>query len=87
MLGRGPAHVQNLARCVHLANQDKVGYETHLAVSDDLLHWERLGRILPFRQEGWDAWQAAGGEVVFSEDVDFHTFQSHLINLAVAAGK
>jgi predicted GH43/DUF377 family glycosyl hydrolase len=44
-----------------VANKDKVGYETHLAVSDDLLKWERLGRILPFRKEGWDAWQAGGG--------------------------
>jgi predicted GH43/DUF377 family glycosyl hydrolase len=44
-----------------VVNQDKVGYETHLAVSDDLLHWRRLGKILPFAQQGWDAWQADGG--------------------------
>jgi len=40
---------------------NKVGYETHLARSEDLLHWEKLGIILPFRKTGWDAWQAAGG--------------------------
>jgi predicted GH43/DUF377 family glycosyl hydrolase len=40
---------------------DKVGYETHLAGSDDLLHWEPLGKVLPFRDEGWDRWQADGG--------------------------
>jgi len=46
---------------VFVVNQDKIGYETHLAVSDDLLHWQRLGKILPFAQQGWDAWQADGG--------------------------
>ena len=40
---------------------DKVGYETLLARSDDLLHWETLGKILAFRKTGWDAWQADGG--------------------------
>ncbi len=38
-----------------------VGYETHLARSDDLLQWEPLGKILPFRPGQWDQWQAAGG--------------------------
>ena len=38
-----------------------VGYETHLARSDDLLHWKTLGTILPFRTNAWDQWQAAGG--------------------------
>jgi hypothetical protein len=40
---------------------NKVGYETHLAVSDDLLNWKPLGKIMSFRKEGWDAWQADGG--------------------------
>jgi predicted GH43/DUF377 family glycosyl hydrolase len=40
---------------------NKVGYETHLARSDGLLHWEKLGKVLPFRKTGWDAWQTAGG--------------------------
>lgn len=43
------------------ACMNKVGYETHLARSDDLLHWTPLGTILPFRKHGWDAWQACGG--------------------------
>jgi predicted GH43/DUF377 family glycosyl hydrolase len=50
---------------VFVANKDNVGYQTHLAVSDDLLAWERLGPILPFAQEGWDAWQAAGGIALY----------------------
>lgn len=40
---------------------NKVGYETHLARSADLLHWDTLGKILAFRPEGWDRWQADGG--------------------------
>ncbi|HEY2882694.1 MAG TPA: hypothetical protein VGJ15_09680 [Pirellulales bacterium] len=39
----------------------KLGYESMLARSDDLLHWKTLGPILPFRKEGWDAWQADAG--------------------------
>jgi predicted GH43/DUF377 family glycosyl hydrolase len=46
---------------MYVAIRDKVGYETFLARSDDLLHWEKLGKIMSFRQEGWDAWQADGG--------------------------
>jgi hypothetical protein len=33
---------------------NKVGYETHLARSEDLLKWEPLGKILAFRDSGWD---------------------------------
>jgi predicted GH43/DUF377 family glycosyl hydrolase len=36
------------------------GYETWLAVSDDLLQWEAQGKILPFTEGGWDANQKAG---------------------------
>ncbi|HPY51920.1 MAG TPA: hypothetical protein PLO68_18780, partial [Sedimentisphaerales bacterium] len=39
---------------------DGDGYETAIADSNDLLNWRPLGRILPFRNEGWDAVQAAG---------------------------
>lgn len=35
---------------------DGIGYQTALAVSDDLLHWEKLGIILPRgSKNGWDA--------------------------------
>jgi predicted GH43/DUF377 family glycosyl hydrolase len=40
---------------------NKVGYETHLARSDDLLNWTPLGKVLSFRDEGWDRCQADGG--------------------------
>lgn len=46
---------------MYVAIRDQIGYETFLAVSDDLLHWEKLGKLLRFRKEGWDAWQADGG--------------------------
>ncbi len=39
---------------------DGDGYETALAESDDLMQWEPKGKILPFRNSGWDAVQAAG---------------------------
>jgi predicted GH43/DUF377 family glycosyl hydrolase len=46
---------------VYVANTDKIGYETHLAVSDNLLDWQPLGNILSFREDGWDHCQADGG--------------------------
>ena len=48
-----------------VAIQDSVGYETHLAVSDDLIKWQRLGKILTFSKQGWDAWQADGGIALY----------------------
>lgn len=38
----------------------KVGYQTYLARSKDLLHWEKLGAIMSFPQDGWDRWNVAG---------------------------
>ena len=29
--------------------------------SADLLHWEKLGKIMSFRPDGWDRWQVDGG--------------------------
>ena len=46
---------------VYVSITDKVGYETFLARSADLLHWDKLGKILSFRPEGWDKAQADGG--------------------------
>jgi predicted GH43/DUF377 family glycosyl hydrolase len=47
---------------MYVAITNKVGYQTFLARSDDLLHWEKLGKILSFtRTNEWDAWQADGG--------------------------
>jgi predicted GH43/DUF377 family glycosyl hydrolase len=46
---------------LYVATANHVGYETHLATSDDLLHWEPLGEVLSFRDNGWDHWQADGG--------------------------
>ena len=49
---------------------NKVGYETQLAVSDDLLSWRPLGKILSFRKGTWDASQAAG--FIALEDPDWN---------------
>lgn len=47
---------------MYVANANKVGYQTFLAQSDDLLHWQKLGKILSFsNMNKWDAWQADGG--------------------------
>ena len=45
---------------VYVTITGKVGYETCLARSADLLKWEKLGKILSFRPDGWDRWQRAG---------------------------
>ncbi len=50
---------------VFVVNKDGIGYETHLAESDDLLHWKRLGKVLSFRKSGWDKRQADGGIELF----------------------
>ena len=39
---------------------DGRGYETWLATSDDLLHWQSLGRLLSYAEKGWDMNQRAG---------------------------
>src|ERR1043165_4320568 len=46
---------------MYVAITGKTGYETFLAESDDLLNWRKLGKILPFKESGWDGWQADGG--------------------------
>ena len=45
---------------LYVSIRNKIGYETMIARSDDLLHWEKLGTVLPFGEEGWDKWQADG---------------------------
>lgn len=50
-------------------HKDGRGYETWLAESDDLLHWTTLGRVLSFRDEGWDANQRGG--YVDLEDIEW----------------
>jgi predicted GH43/DUF377 family glycosyl hydrolase len=54
----------------------KIGYQTYLAQSDDLLHWQKLGRILSFTKPGeWDAWQDDGGIAL----CDYRWEGSHLL--------
>jgi predicted GH43/DUF377 family glycosyl hydrolase len=50
---------------VYVGTTENTGYETFLARSDDLLEWTQLGKILPFAENGWDRWQAAGGVALF----------------------
>jgi predicted GH43/DUF377 family glycosyl hydrolase len=53
---------------VYARIEGREGYQTHLARSDNLLDWEPMGAILPFRKTGWDAWQADGGVAL----IDYH---------------
>jgi predicted GH43/DUF377 family glycosyl hydrolase len=46
---------------MYVAAQNKIGYETLLAESENLLDWKPLGKILSFQNDGWDQWQADGG--------------------------
>lgn len=46
---------------IYVMCTNKVGYETWLADSEDLLRWTPRGKILPFSGAGWDCWQADGG--------------------------
>lgn len=39
---------------------DGKGYETWLAESDDLLHWNTTGKLMSFTENTWDASQKAG---------------------------
>ena len=39
---------------------DGRGYETWLAESSDLLHWETKGRLLSYKDDGWDMNQRGG---------------------------
>ncbi len=47
---------------------DGTGYETWLAESDNLLHWDTKGRILSFTDSSWDATQKAGYISLLSTD-------------------
>ena len=39
---------------------DGRGYETWMAESDDLLHWQTKGRLLSYKDKGWDMNQRGG---------------------------
>lgn len=58
---------------------DGQGYETWLAKSADLLHWEPKGKILSFTENTWDANQKAGYvslvDIEWGGDYSVHTFQ------------
>jgi predicted GH43/DUF377 family glycosyl hydrolase len=58
---------------MYVAITNQVGYQTFLARSDDLLHWEKLGKILSFSKNGWDAWQTDGGIAL----ADYHWDGTH----------
>ena len=55
--------------CMLYIRFDGNGYETHLAKSDDLLRWERCGRVLARGEKGaWDSEQADGFPMLLDTD-------------------
>jgi predicted GH43/DUF377 family glycosyl hydrolase len=64
---------------LYVSHKDDIGYEAEIAVSDDLLQWERLGVVLPFSRDGWDAWQANAGPALFDTrwDNSSHELGTH----------
>lgn len=46
---------------VYVGTTQKVGYETFIARSSDLLNWDKLGKIMSFQPDGWDKAQVCGG--------------------------
>jgi predicted GH43/DUF377 family glycosyl hydrolase len=49
--------------------KNRLGYETHLAESPDLLNWKPLGKILSFSdRDTWDKWQIDGGLALIDHD-------------------
>jgi hypothetical protein len=61
---------------MYVAISNKVGYQTFLARSDDLLHWDKMGSVLSFNGPGhWDAWQADGGIAL----ADYHWDGPHTL--------
>jgi predicted GH43/DUF377 family glycosyl hydrolase len=59
---------------MYVAISNRVGYQTFLARSDDLLHWKKLGQVLSFAGTNrWDAWQADGGIAL----ADYHWNGAH----------
>jgi predicted GH43/DUF377 family glycosyl hydrolase len=59
---------------MYVAISNKVGYQTYLARSDDLLNWTKLGKILSFTETNtWDAWQADGAIAL----CDYHWEGTH----------
>lgn len=58
---------------------DGRGYETWMAESDDLLHWETKGRLLSFKEGTWDQSQRGGfpalPEIIWGGNYELQTWK------------
>lgn len=56
-----------------------MGYDTYLAKSRDLLHWERLGKVISRSGDGWDCAQRDGGlaliDIKWEGNHELHSYQ------------
>ncbi len=59
-----------MAYAKHIAGVEREGYETWLAESKDLIHWEPVGKLLTQKDEGWDCMQADGSVCLLDTDFD-----------------
>lgn len=70
---------------------DGRGYETWLAESDDMLHWETRGRILSFTEDTWDSRQKAGYvsliDIEWGGSYEPEPFQNHFWMSYLGGGK
>lgn len=60
----------NFVRQDPTADKQTQGYETLLAGSRDLVHWEVLDRVMRQRGNGWDALQSSGGMTLIDPAFD-----------------
>ena len=52
----------------HVPGAEREGYETWLAESKDLIHWETAGKLLAHKESGWDCLQADGSVCLLDTD-------------------
>jgi predicted GH43/DUF377 family glycosyl hydrolase len=50
---------------LYVQAMNKIGYETFIASSDNLLDWTPMGKVLSFQNGTWDQWQNDGGLALF----------------------
>ena len=67
---RRPDGTFAMAYAKHVPGDEREGYETWLATSNDLLHWTPVGKLLAHTESGWDCLQADGSICLLDTDWD-----------------
>lgn len=62
----------------HIPGAEREGYETWIAESKDLVHWEEKGKLLAHTESGWDCLQADGSVCLLDTDWEGdHSVHTH----------